>query len=56
MKTDGGTGHMHEYYDPNNPNNWTRDWFCWADALYSEFVLSLIPERCEGDMPHLEGI
>lgn len=38
-KTDAGTGYMHESFDPNNPNNFTREWFAWANSLFSELVL-----------------
>jgi meiotically up-regulated gene 157 (Mug157) protein len=56
LATDAGTGHMHESYDADNPNSFTRSWFCWADALFAEFLLSLTPERCYGEMPSLEGL
>lgn len=56
LATDAGTGHMHESYDANNPNSFTRSWFCWADALFAELLFSLTPERCYGEMPHLEGL
>jgi meiotically up-regulated gene 157 (Mug157) protein len=38
--TDGGTGLMHEAFDPNDPTRFTRPWFSWANALYSELVLT----------------
>lgn len=56
LSTDAGTGHMHESYDVNNPASYTRRWFCWADALFAEFLLSLTRERCEGPMPSLQGL
>ena len=27
---------LHESFDPNNPNQFTRSWFSWADSLFSE--------------------
>lgn len=36
-----GTGWMHESFDVSNPKQFTRSWFCWADSLYAELVLSL---------------
>jgi len=48
LATDNNTGWMHESYDPNKPSKYTRRWFCWADALFAEFVMSLTLEGCPG--------
>jgi uncharacterized protein len=40
----GTTGWMHESFDVNNPNRYTRSWFCWADALFAELALTLLRE------------
>jgi len=32
---------MHESYNKDDPFSYTRSWFCWADSLFAEFVLSL---------------
>ena len=40
--TTAGTGHMHESFDPNDPDRFTRRWFGWADSLFAEFVLRSI--------------
>lgn len=32
---------MHESVDVNDPSKYTRPWFCWANSLFAEFVLSL---------------
>lgn len=37
--TDGGTGFMHEGFHVDNPNEYTREWFSWANAMFSELVL-----------------
>lgn len=42
-KTTGGTGWMHESFNADNPEDFTRSWFCWSDSLYAELVLSLTP-------------
>ncbi|WP_132746730.1 glycoside hydrolase family 125 protein [Scopulibacillus darangshiensis] len=39
--TDAGTGYMHEGFHADNPNEYTRSWFAWANSMFSEFVLSL---------------
>ncbi len=37
--TDGGTGVMHEGFDVDDPRNFTRAWFAWANAMYAELAL-----------------
>lgn len=44
VNTSGGTGWMHESFDPNNPSRFTRPWFCWSDSLFAELVLSITDE------------
>ncbi|GGH79306.1 meiotically up-regulated gene 157 (Mug157) protein [Pullulanibacillus pueri] len=41
LQTDGGTQLMHESFDPNHPESYTRPWFSWANAMFCEFVMSL---------------
>lgn len=38
--THGGTGFMHEGFDADRPEEFTRDWFAWANSMFSEFILS----------------
>ncbi|MFC0272684.1 glycoside hydrolase family 125 protein [Metabacillus herbersteinensis] len=40
-QTDGGTGFMHEGFNSDQPEEFTREWFSWANSMFSEFVLSL---------------
>lgn len=40
--TDGGTNFMHEGFHVDNPNEFTRDWFAWSNAMFSEFILTLV--------------
>ena len=42
-----GTHWMHESFDVNNPKQFTRPWFCWADALFAELVMS-VTDACPG--------
>lgn len=40
--TDAGTGFMHESFHPDDPANFTRDWFAWSNSLFSELILKKI--------------
>jgi len=46
--TDAGTGFMHEAFDKNNPKDYTRPWFAWANSFFGEFIWKVAKER-----PHL---
>lgn len=37
--TDGGKGLMHEGFHVDDPTCYTREWFSWANAMFSELVL-----------------
>ncbi|HEU5088893.1 MAG TPA: glycoside hydrolase family 125 protein [Roseiflexaceae bacterium] len=37
--TDAGTGYMHEGFHKDDPRQFTRPWFAWANAMFSELVL-----------------
>jgi meiotically up-regulated gene 157 (Mug157) protein len=40
--TDAGTGNMHEAFNMDNPEEFTRPWFSWADMMYVELVLDSV--------------
>jgi len=40
--TDAGTGNMHEAFNVDNPEEFTRPWFSWADMMYVELVLDSV--------------
>ena len=42
-----GTGFMHESYSKNDPKNFTRPWFAWANTLFGELIASLAATRPE---------
>jgi meiotically up-regulated gene 157 (Mug157) protein len=42
-RTDAGTDLMHEGFSADDPSQFTRPWFAWANSLFSELVL----EYCE---------
>ena len=43
--THGGTGFMHESFHKDDPANFTRAWFAWANTLFGELILRLDAER-----------
>ncbi len=45
--TTAGTDFMHESFQKDNPANYTRPWFAWANGLFGELVLKLHRERPE---------
>jgi uncharacterized protein len=47
-QTDGGTNFMHEGFNADCPEEFTRDWFAWANTMFSEFILSLTGKAVKG--------
>ncbi|UOB17277.1 glycoside hydrolase family 125 protein [Abyssalbus ytuae] len=45
--THGGTGFMHESFHKDNPENFTRVWFAWANTLFGEFLWKTFKENPE---------
>jgi len=48
IETHAGKGFMHESFNKNNPAQFTRSWFAWANTMFGELILRLAAER-----PHL---
>ena len=48
QKTHAGTGFMHESFNQNDPHDFTRAWFAWANTIFGELILKVYHER-----PHL---
>ena len=42
MRTDAGTGFMHESFDVNDPEHFTREWFAWQNTLFGELILKIV--------------
>jgi len=42
--TDADTGFMHETFHKDDPKNFTRSWFAWANTLFGELILKVINE------------
>jgi meiotically up-regulated gene 157 (Mug157) protein len=38
MNTTAETDFMHESFNPNHPEEYTRGWFAWANSLFGEFI------------------
>ena len=45
VNTDGGTGYLHEGFNVDNPNEFTREWFTWPDSLFAEFIEKCVDEN-----------
>ncbi|MGI6222370.1 MAG: glycoside hydrolase family 125 protein [Prevotella sp.] len=44
MRTDAGTGFMHESFFKDDADNFTRPWFAWQNTLFGELIIHLINE------------
>jgi uncharacterized protein len=44
-RTHAGTGFMHESFNPDNPKEFTRSWFAWANTIFGELILKVFSER-----------
>jgi uncharacterized protein len=45
QKTHAGTGFMHESFNENDPNKFTRKWFAWANTIFGELILKVFKEH-----------
>lgn len=43
--SNAGTGFMHESFNKNDVNNFTRKWFAWANTLFGELVWKTFREK-----------
>jgi meiotically up-regulated gene 157 (Mug157) protein len=41
IETDDGKECMHESFNPNDPHDFTRSWFAWADSLFAELIIKV---------------
>lgn len=37
-----GTNFMHEGFDVDNPEKFTREWFAWANTLFAQMMISIV--------------
>jgi hypothetical protein len=43
--THAGTGFMHEGFDKDDPKEYGRDWFAWANTLFGELIVKIYNEN-----------
>ncbi|WP_342328029.1 glycoside hydrolase family 125 protein [Pedobacter sp. FW305-3-2-15-E-R2A2] len=41
IDTHAGTGFIHESFHKDDPSNFTRKWFAWANTLFAELILQI---------------
>lgn len=44
MATDAGTNFMHESFNKDNPERYTRSWFAWPNTLFGELIIELVKD------------
>ena len=44
LKTDGGTGFIHESFYKDDASNYSRSWFAWANTLFGELIVEMYSE------------
>ena len=45
--THAGTGFMHESFNKDNPKDFSRSWFAWANTLFGELIIKVYNEYPE---------
>ena len=46
-ETHAGTGFMHEAFHKDNPKDFNRKWFAWANTLFGELIIKVQKEHPE---------
>lgn len=44
-QTHAGTNFMHEAFDPDHPEEYTRPWFAWANSLFADLLVELMEKK-----------
>ena len=45
VSTDADTGFMHEGFNVDNPQKYTRPWFAWANSLFDELIYKIAEDN-----------
>lgn len=45
VQTSAGTQMMHESFDVDQPSNYTREWFSWANAMFNQLLLDTLDKN-----------
>jgi meiotically up-regulated gene 157 (Mug157) protein len=45
MATHAGTGFMHESFHKDDPKNFTRKWFAWANTIFGELIMEVFNRK-----------
>lgn len=48
LSTNADTGYMHESFDKDQPEKFTRSWFAWANSLFAAFMYDRAVKRLMG--------
>ena len=38
IDTDADTGYMHEGFHPDDPSDFSREWFAWSNSLFATLI------------------
>ena len=47
MSTDAGTGFIHESFNKDDPNRFTRKWFAWQNSMFGELITYYLTGRTQ---------
>lgn len=45
ITTDADTGYMHEGFHPDNPADFSREWFAWSNSLFASLIVKAMDKK-----------
>ncbi|GIO39694.1 glycosyl hydrolase [Paenibacillus antibioticophila] len=45
IATDADTGYMHEGFHPDNPADFSREWFAWSNSLFASLIVKAMDKK-----------